>query len=249
MFGGFVTVENLMYLAGGLLAAWLIALPVVPLVHERAVRLMRRRYEALQRKPDRQMEQAILRADFAMSTRRLEHAIGVMTDRAAAHMREIADKRAALQKLKDDLQKLKDELAAREAKIAELARRDAGHSAQLAAACAEREAARAEAAATATVLRQAQDDIRALRAEIAALTAALNRRIALHPRQEYEITTRAARTQPASAREAAAALVVPAPAPAFAPQAPASGANDDRHAIARAVQAILAEGAATMTRH
>ena len=242
MFGGFVTVENLMYLAGGLLAAWLIALPVVPLVHERAVRLMRRRYEALQRKPDRQMEQAILRADFAMSTRRLEHAIGVMTDRAAAHMREIADKRAALQKLNQDL-------AERQASIAMLQRRDAERGAQLPAACAERQAARAEAAATATVLRQAQDDIRALRAEIAALTAALNRRIALYDRQEYENMTLASRTQPASAKEAAAALVVPARAPAFAPQAPASGANDDRHAIARAVQAILAEGAAAMTRH
>ncbi|GIK79183.1 MAG: hypothetical protein GHHEDOFH_03522 [Pseudorhodoplanes sp.] len=241
MFGGLVTVENLMYLAGGLLAAWLVALPVVPLVHERAIRLARRRYEALQRQPGRQMQQAILRAELATNTRRLERTIESMTDKASAHMREIADKRAILQTLKT-------ELAEREAAIAALERRDAEPGTQLAAARAERDAARAETAATATVLRQAQDDIRALRAEIAALTEALEERVAPDNRQEYETTTPAARAQPVREKERTATPV--GSAAAFAPRVTACGPDEDRHAIERAVQAILAEGAAaSMTRH
>lgn len=66
--------ESLLYMAIGFLAAALLAIAIVPLIHQRAVRLTMREVES--RLPlsmaEVQAEKDALRADFAMTTRRLE---------------------------------------------------------------------------------------------------------------------------------------------------------------------------------
>lgn len=68
--------EALLYMAIGFLAAALLAIAVMPLIHERAVRLTVRRLEngLPLSMAEIQAEKDALRADFAVSTRRLEMA-------------------------------------------------------------------------------------------------------------------------------------------------------------------------------
>jgi hypothetical protein len=67
-------IESSMYFGIGLLCGALIGLVLIPLVHARAVRLTRRRLEAVlpESMAEVQAEKDLLRAEFAMSTRRLE---------------------------------------------------------------------------------------------------------------------------------------------------------------------------------
>src|SRR5258707_14318090 len=67
-------IEPIMYFGIGFLVAALIGLVVVPLVHGRAVRLTMRRLEAATplSMAEIQADKDQLRAEFAMSTRRLE---------------------------------------------------------------------------------------------------------------------------------------------------------------------------------
>ena len=63
-----------MYIGIGLLVGCLIAVAVMPLVHDRAVRLTARRLEAAlpQSMEEIEADKDLLRAEFAMSARRLE---------------------------------------------------------------------------------------------------------------------------------------------------------------------------------
>jgi len=67
-------IEPIMYVGLGFLAASLLALVTIPLIHSRAVRLTLRRIEAATplSMAEIQAEKDQLRAEFAMSTRRLE---------------------------------------------------------------------------------------------------------------------------------------------------------------------------------
>jgi hypothetical protein len=67
-------IESSMYFGIGLLFGALIGLVLIPLVHARAVRLTTRRLEAVlpESMAEVQAEKDLLRAEFAMSTRRLE---------------------------------------------------------------------------------------------------------------------------------------------------------------------------------
>ena len=67
-------IEPIMFFGLGLLTASLIVLTFVPLVHNRAVRLTMRRIEASmpESMTEIQADKDQLRAEFAMSTRRLE---------------------------------------------------------------------------------------------------------------------------------------------------------------------------------
>ena len=67
-------IESIMYVGIGFLTAGLLVIGVIPLVHARAVRLTMRRLEALTplSMAEIQADKDLLRAEFAMSTRRLE---------------------------------------------------------------------------------------------------------------------------------------------------------------------------------
>lgn len=67
-------IESIMYFGIGFLLAALVAVALIPLVHSRAVRLTIRRLEHSipQSMAEVQADKDALRAEFAMSTRRLE---------------------------------------------------------------------------------------------------------------------------------------------------------------------------------
>ena len=70
-------IEPIMYLAIGFLVSMLCGLMIVPLVHNRAVRLTTRRLEAATplSMAEIQADKDQLRAEFAMSARRLEMSV------------------------------------------------------------------------------------------------------------------------------------------------------------------------------
>src|SRR5215469_4368593 len=129
-------VEQIMYVGIGFLIAGLLVIGVIPLVHARAVRLTMRRVEALTplSMAEIQADKDQLRAEFAMSMRRLEMSVEQMKAKTTSQLAEIGKKSEAISRLKlelgektaalfaleakerqlnDDLQGLRDELAAK----------------------------------------------------------------------------------------------------------------------------------------
>jgi len=109
--------ESLMYLAIGSLSAILIVgafslLVVIPLVHGRAVRLTRRRLEAAMPQSMVQIKanKDLLRAEFAMSTRRLEQKIEKLETRNAGQLVELSKKGDAIKHLGAEVHALRDQL-------------------------------------------------------------------------------------------------------------------------------------------
>jgi len=95
-------IEFAMYFGIGLLLGALIGLVLVPLVHGRAVRLTTRqlRAELPESIFEVQAEKDLLRAEFAMSTRRLEVTIEELMNKTARQMVELARKDEIIDKLK-----------------------------------------------------------------------------------------------------------------------------------------------------
>ena len=87
-------IEPIMYVGLGFLAASLLALATIPLVHARAVRLTMRRLEAATPLSiaEIQAHKDQLRADFAMSTRRLEISLEEFKTKAASRLAELGKK-------------------------------------------------------------------------------------------------------------------------------------------------------------
>jgi chromosome segregation ATPase len=111
-------VEPIMFAAIGFLVAALLVLGFIPLVHGRAVRLTTRRLEALTpvSLAEIQAEKDQLRAEFAMSTRRLEMNVEQLKARCTSQLAEIAKKSDAIGRLKMDLGEKTAALFALEAK-------------------------------------------------------------------------------------------------------------------------------------
>src|SRR5262245_24250878 len=105
-------IEVAMYVGIGLLTGCLIAVAVVPLVHERAVRLTVRRLEAAlpHSVTEIRADKDLLRAEFAMSTRRLELAIEQLRNKTANQLVELSRKTDAINRLKLQRDSLKIEL-------------------------------------------------------------------------------------------------------------------------------------------
>jgi hypothetical protein len=84
-------IESIMYFAIGFFAAGLTVLVVVPLVHGRAVRLTTRRLEAALPASAAEVcaDKDLLRAEFAVSTRRLEVKIEQLTTNSASQRAEL----------------------------------------------------------------------------------------------------------------------------------------------------------------
>jgi chromosome segregation ATPase len=98
-------IEPAMYLAIGFLLAALLGVILIPLVHNRAVRLTMRRLEASTplSMAEIQADKDQLRAEFAMSTRRLEMSVEQMKAKTTSQLAEIGKKTDVINRLKADL--------------------------------------------------------------------------------------------------------------------------------------------------
>lgn len=115
-------IQSILFFALGFLCAGFLALMVAPAVWRRAVRLTRKRIEAsvpltlseIQADKDR------IRAEFAMSTRRLEMSIKSFREKAAAQLIEIDRNREELKRLSSERADKDRALSQLEAKSGEL---------------------------------------------------------------------------------------------------------------------------------
>jgi chromosome segregation ATPase len=117
-------IESLMYFGLGFLAAALLVGPlgllvVMPLVHGRAERLTKRRLEATipQSMAEISADKDLLRAEFAVSTRRLEKKVEKLETSNASHVVELAKKSDAISNLEVDLGAVRDQLRATEEEL------------------------------------------------------------------------------------------------------------------------------------
>src|SRR6266853_6349722 len=119
-------IEPIMYLAIGFLVSMLFGLMIVPLVHNRAVRLTPRRMEAATplSMAEIQADKDQLRAEFAMSTRRREMSVDQLKNKSTGQLAELGKKN-------DVINRLKIELGEKAATIFALEARDRGIKDQL----------------------------------------------------------------------------------------------------------------------
>jgi chromosome segregation ATPase len=98
-------IEPAMYLAIGFLVAMLLGLTIVPLVHNRAVRLTTRRMEAATplSMAEIQADKDQLRAEFAMSARRLEMSVDQLKHKTTSQLAELGKKTDAINRMKLEL--------------------------------------------------------------------------------------------------------------------------------------------------
>jgi len=115
-------IEPIMFVGIGFLVAGLLVIGVIPLVHARAVRLTMRRLEALTplSMAEIQADKDQLRAEFAMSTRRLEMSVEQMKAKTTSQLAEIGKKSEAVGRLKLELGEKTAALFALEAKEKQL---------------------------------------------------------------------------------------------------------------------------------
>src|SRR5450432_2364966 len=98
-------IEPIMYLAIGFLVSMLFGLMIVPLVHNRAVRLTTRRLEAATplSMAEIQADKDQLRAEFAMSARRLEMSVDTLKNKTTSQLAELGKKTDAINRMKLEL--------------------------------------------------------------------------------------------------------------------------------------------------
>ncbi|MGH6764526.1 MAG: hypothetical protein ACREC2_02740, partial [Bradyrhizobium sp.] len=98
-------VEPIMYLAIGFLVSMLFGLMIMPLVHNRAVRLTTRRMEAATplSMAEIQADKDQLRAEFAMSARRLEMSVDQLKNKTTSQLAELGKKSDAINRMKIEL--------------------------------------------------------------------------------------------------------------------------------------------------
>jgi len=98
-------IEPIMYLAIGFLVSMLFGLMIVPLVHNRAVRLTTKRMEAATplSMAEIQADKDQLRAEFAMSARRLEMSVDQLKNKTTSQLAELGKKSDAINRMKIEL--------------------------------------------------------------------------------------------------------------------------------------------------
>ncbi len=98
-------VEPIMYAAIGFLVSMLFGLMIVPLVHNRAVRLTTKRLEAATplSMAEIQADKDQLRAEFAMSARRLEMSVDQLKNKTTSQLAELGKKSDAINRMKLEL--------------------------------------------------------------------------------------------------------------------------------------------------
>ena len=170
-------IEPVMYFGIGFLVAALIGLVVIPLVHGRAVRLTMRRLEAATplSMAEIQADKDQLRAEFAMSTRRLEMSVEQLKTKTTSQLAELGKKG-------DAINRLKMELGEKTATIFALEARDKSLRDQL-------RATEDEIAAKTSVMHDAERSLSDKQAELAKLVGALDERSSLADSQKIEIVS------------------------------------------------------------
>jgi chromosome segregation ATPase len=173
--GAFVMIEAVMYVGLGFLAASLLALLTMPLIHARAVRLTIRRLEAATplSMAEIQADKDQLRAEFAMSTRRLEISVEQLKSKTTSQLAELGKKT-------DAINRLKRELGEQTATIFSLEARDKALKEQL-------HATEDELAAKTNALYEAERALADKQAQLSKLTADLSGRGVVSGNQQVEI--------------------------------------------------------------
>jgi len=168
-------IEPIMFFGIGFLVAALVGLVVVPLVHARAVRLTVRRLEAAAplSMAEIQADKDQLRAEFAMSTRRLEMSVEELKTKSTSQLAELGKKG-------DAINRLKVELGEKTATIFALEARDKNLRDQL-------RATEEEFLVKTSAMHEAQRDLSDKEAELGNLTGKLNERSTLADSQKIEI--------------------------------------------------------------
>ncbi len=180
-------IEPIMYFGIGFLVAALIGLVIVPLVHGRAVRLTMRRLEAATplSMAEIQADKDQLRAEFAMSTRRLEMSVENLKTKSTSQLAELGKKG-------DAINRLKIELGEKTATIFALEARDKALREQL-------RTTEEEFAIKTSAILEAQRALSDKEAELAKLMSELDERTSLTDAQKVEIV--ALRTQVVALKE------------------------------------------------
>ena len=174
-------VEPIMYLAIGFLVSMLLGLMIVPLVHNRAVRLTTRRMEAATplSMAEIQADKDQLRAEFAMSARRLEMNVDQLKHKTTSQLAELGKK-------SDAINRMKLELGEKNATIFSLEAREKAMKEQL-------RATEEEFAARTEALRQAEKALSDKQHELAKLNTELSDRSMMAESRQVELV--AVRTQ------------------------------------------------------
>ena len=180
-------IEPIMYFGIGFLIAALFGLVVIPLVHGRAVRLTMRRLEAATPLSMAEIyaDKDQLRAEFAMSTRRLEMSVEQLKTKTTSQLAELGKKG-------DAINRLKMELGEKTATIFALEARDKALRDQL-------RATEEEIATKTSVMHDAERTLSDKQAELAKLVGALDERSTLADSQKIEIV--ALKTQVGALKE------------------------------------------------
>jgi chromosome segregation ATPase len=185
-------IEPIMYFGLGFLAASLIALITMPFVHGRAERLTTRRLEAAipLSMAEIQADKDQLRAEFAMSTRRLEMSVEQLKGKTTNQLAELGKKG-------DAINRLKVELGEKTATIFALEAREKAFKDQL-------HATEDELAVKTNSLHEAERMLSDKQAELARLTGNLDQRSVTTDSQRVEIV--ALKTQVAALKDQVAGL-------------------------------------------
>jgi chromosome segregation ATPase len=168
-------IEPIMYLAIGFLISMLFGLMIVPLVHNRAVRLTTRRLEAATplSMAEIQADKDQLRAEFAMSARRLEMSVDQLKNKSTSQLAELGKKT-------DAINRMKLELGEKNATIFSLEAREKAMKEQL-------RATEEEFAARTESLRDAEQALKDKQNELARLSAELSDRSMVAESRQLEL--------------------------------------------------------------
>ena len=170
-------VEPIMYLAIGFLVSMLFGLMIVPLVHNRAVRLTTKRLEAATplSMAEIQADKDQLRAEFAMSARRLEMSVEQLKNKTSSQLAELGKK-------SDAINRLKIELGEKNATIFSLEAREKALKDQL-------RATEEEFAAKTQSLRAAEQQLADKQTELARLNSSLSQSAMTADSRQVELVT------------------------------------------------------------
>jgi chromosome segregation ATPase len=168
-------IEPIMYLAIGFLVSMLCGLMIVPLVHNRAVRLTTRRLEAATplSMAEIQADKDQLRAEFAMSARRLEMNVEQLKNKTTSQLAELGKK-------SDAINRMKMELGEKNATIFALEAREKAVKEQL-------RATEEEFAAKTEALRGAEQALTDKQGELAKINSELNDRSMMADSRQVEL--------------------------------------------------------------
>jgi chromosome segregation ATPase len=176
-------IEPIMYIGIGFLVAGLLVIGAIPMVHARAVRLTQRRLEAMtpMSMAEIHADKDQLRAEFAMSTRRLEMSVDQMKAKTSSQLAEIGKKSEAVGRLKLELGEKAAALLGAEAKVNSLTE--------------ELQSTQSELTAKTGTLAQTETALANATAELARYTAQLNDSSMKADGQRVEIATLQTQTE------------------------------------------------------